>query len=258
MKKSPAAVLFFTIRPKNAHLHVRMLRTFLCACLFILLAAFPHPAVSSSPSTSSPSGELDPSAPALVLGAFIAVPPGPDIQKMQSVQELWATVLARHVPEKAFGNDIQSMPAPVLVQWKNLSKRMPSWTAVEKLQNITGFFNRWDSIGDLENYGAEEYWAIPEEFLEKGGGDCEDFAIIKYFALRYFGWPEQDLWILLGKDNKADRYHAVLAARTGEKIFILDNLSRPSNLLLSDKQYTLSFTPLYAISELGAWIFKEK
>jgi predicted transglutaminase-like cysteine proteinase len=234
-----------------------MLRTFLCACLFIFPAAFPclsapqdaapHPAVSSPPS-----------APAPALSAFAAAPPGPDDQEIKNLRELWTTALARHAPEKAFGNDIQAMPSPVLAQWKNLSKRMPSWTAVEKLQNINGFFNRWESKSDLENYGVEEYWAIPEEFLDKSGGDCEDFAIIKYLALRYFGWPGQDLWLLLGRENKTGRHHAVLAARAGEKTFILDNLSRPAYLLIPEKQYMQNFTPLYAMNELGVWMFTEK
>jgi predicted transglutaminase-like cysteine proteinase len=210
--------------------------------------ATPHPAISSLPSAP----------PAPVLSAFTAVPPGPGTPKIQIFQELWATVLTRHAPEKAFGNDIQTMPTPVFAQWKNLSRRMSFWTAVEKLQNINGFFNRWDSKSDFDNYGVEEYWATPEEFLEKGGGDCDDFAIIKYLALRYFGWPEQDLWLLLGKENKTGRLHAVLAARAGEKMFILDNLSRPAYLLIPEKQYMQNFIPLYAINELGVWVFTKK
>lgn len=129
---------------------------------------------------------------------------------------------------------------------------MPSWTAEKKLQNINGFFNCRESKTDQENYGVEEYWACPEEFLEKGG-DCEDFAIAKYLALRYFGWPEQDLWILLVRESKTGKHHAVLAARTGEKTFILDNLSRPVYLLIPDKQYLRTVTPLYAVNSLGAW-----
>jgi predicted transglutaminase-like cysteine proteinase len=257
MRISPATTLFFIIRPKNAHRYARLLLTFPCACLLLLSAAFPCLSApqdaASHPAISSPS-----SAPAPALSDFAAVSPGPDIQEMLALQKLWMAALARHAPEKAFGNEIQAMPSPVLTQWKNLSKRMLSWTAVEKLQNINGFFNRWESKNDSDNYGVEEYWAIPEEFLDKGGGDCEDFTIIKYLALRYFGWPEQELWILLGKDNKTGRHHAVLAARTGEKTFILDNLSRPAYLLIPEKQYMQNFTPHYAMNELDAWTLTEK
>ena len=225
-----------------------MLRVILCVCLFVLATALP---CMGAPQKYAPQ-----SASALppVLSAFTAAHPDIETQEMQQLQRLWANVLARHDPEKAFGNAIQAMPSPVLTQWKNLSKRMPSWTAVEKLQNINGFFNRWRSIDDLKNYGTEEYWATPEEFLEKGGGDCEDFAIIKYLALRYFGWPEQNLWLLLGKKHTVGSFHAVLAARTGERKFILDNLSRPPYLLIPEEKYMRNFTPFYAMNCLGIWL----
>ena len=197
------------------------------------------------------------SAPPPAFSAFHAVRPTPDLRELQELQAVWADILARHDPEKAFGNAVQAMPPPVLAQWRNLSRRMPAWTATEKLQNINGFFNRWPSKSDLENYGVEEYWALPEEFLEKGGGDCEDYAIIKFLALRYFGWPKQDIWLVLGKENKNKRGHAVLAARAGERLFILDNLSRPAHLLIPEEQYMRNFTPLYAMNELGAWVFEK-
>lgn len=40
---------------------------------------------------------------------------------------------------------------------------------------------------DLEVWGVEDYWASPKEFLEKRKGDCEDFAIAKYFLLLDIG-----------------------------------------------------------------------
>lgn len=33
-------------------------------------------------------------------------------------------------------------------------------------------------VKDMDNYGGREYWAAPEETLEKRKGDCEDFAIL--------------------------------------------------------------------------------
>lgn len=124
------------------------------------------------------------------------------------------------------------------------------WT--EQLQFISAFFNNRRSISDLENYGEEEYWATPEEFLERGG-DCEDFALAKYLALRYFGWPEEDLWLLLVENKQEDNRHAALAARRDGKMFILDNLSRPAYLLLTEEQFMQSFSPLYAINSYGIW-----
>ena len=223
-------------------------RVLLLLCAALLLAALqPAPfCPASGPETDTP-----PRVPCLT--GFTAVRVGGEAKEIQKFQNDWATMASRHSPEKAFGKHITAMTAPVLAQWNNLSKLMPSWTPEKKLQNINGFFNRWDSKDDQSNYGTEEYWASPEEFLENGG-DCEDYAIIKYMALRYFGWPEEDLWLLLAKDKKTGEHHAALAARTGEKIFILDNLSRPVYLLIPEAQYVRNFIPLYAINDRGAWM----
>jgi predicted transglutaminase-like cysteine proteinase len=64
------------------------------------------------------------------------------------------------------------------------------------------------------------------------------------------------MWILLGKDLKRQAAHAVLAARSGSRVFILDNLSSPAYLLIPEPQYLRNFLPLYAINESGFWIFK--
>ena len=221
-------------------------RALLFACALLLLPLVP-------PCLAAPADDPAPPAFAPIVSDFTAVRIDLDAREVQPFLKLWRDVMNRHVPEKAFGNSISALTPPVLAQWGNLAKLMPAWTAEKKLQNINGFFNRWDSKSDRANYEVEEYWASPEEFLEKGG-DCEDFAIIKYLALRYFGWPEQDLWLLLLRENKSGEHHAALAAKTGEKIFILDNLSRPVYLLIPEKQYLRNFTPLYGINGLGMWM----
>lgn len=229
----------------------------LCACALLpFLPASPCLAAHATNVPPPENGSLSPGndipAQAPALSGFTAVRVSRETNEAQHIIALWQDVLSRHIPEKAFGNDTGILSPPVLTQWKNLSKLMPVWTSEKKLQNINGFFNRWDSKSDQDNYATEEYWATPEEFLEKGG-DCEDFAIAKYLALRGFGWPERDLWLLLLTENKSGEHHAALAAKTGEKTFILDNLSRPVYLLIPEKHYVQNFTPLHAINGLGVW-----
>ena len=181
---------------------------------------------------------------------FVEFPePTPESRQLQLH---WQTVMERHDPEVAFGSKQTALPAPVREQWNALSRRAPKMSWTEQLQFVNAFFNNRGSVPDLENYGEEEYWATPEEFLQNGG-DCEDFALAKYLALRRFGWPEEDLWLLLVEKRQEDGHHAVLAARKGGKIFILDNLSRPAHLLLTEEQFMRTFSPLYAINSLGIW-----
>lgn len=42
-------------------------------------------------------------------------------------------------------------------------------------------------------YGVADHWATPLETLQRGQGDCEDSAILKYFALKQLGVPDERL-----------------------------------------------------------------
>lgn len=55
---------------------------------------------------------------------------------------------------------------------------------LSRLKRINTFFNRRvDYVEDREVWGQPDYWASPLETLNKGAGDCEDYAIGKYFSL---------------------------------------------------------------------------
>lgn len=171
------------------------------------------------------------------------------------LQQLWESALERHDPEKAFGRHQRLMNPYRKEQWNNIVASWNSMTPDKKLRVINGFFNNWPSKSDQENYGQKEYWASPEEMLRKGSGDCEDYAIIKYLALRYLSWPSQDIWLVLVQDRKKKTHHAVLAARYGQQTFILDNLSKPRYLIIPEEAYMKNYMPFYAINEESSWIF---
>jgi predicted transglutaminase-like cysteine proteinase len=55
---------------------------------------------------------------------------------------------------------------------------------LSRLKRINTFFNRRiEYLDDREVWGQADYWASPLETLSKGAGDCEDYAIGKYFSL---------------------------------------------------------------------------
>lgn len=93
-------------------------------------------------------------------------------------------------------------------------------------------------------WGTSDYWATPIEMARKGAGDCEDFAIAKYWALRNLGMPDDKLQLVLLQDTRRQLFHAVLIAHTGSGAYVLDNVS---NRLLVDTdiaqyQPIMSFT----------------
>jgi LDH2 family malate/lactate/ureidoglycolate dehydrogenase len=60
----------------------------------------------------------------------------------------------------------------------------------QRLALVNQFYNRRVLFrDDLEVWGQVDYWASPLETLNKGEGDCEDYAIAKYFTLLAAGVP---------------------------------------------------------------------
>lgn len=101
-----------------------------------------------------------------------------------------------------------------------------------RLQAINQFFNRRLLFReDIETWGQIDYWASPLEFLEKGQGDCEDYAIGKYFSLIASGMPPTRLRLVyvkavIGGQASVQQAHMVLAyyPSSGADPLILDNL----------------------------------
>jgi predicted transglutaminase-like cysteine proteinase len=94
------------------------------------------------------------------------------------------------------------------------------------LPPVNGFFNRLPAVTDLVQWGVEDYWATPSEFLASSGGDCEDYAIAKYFTLKELGVPIARLRLVYARTWHSNEAHMVLAyyAAPGADPLIMDNL----------------------------------
>ncbi|GEM_PF-684795 len=85
-----------------------------------------------------------------------------------------------------------------LNDWTLLIKENQSATAEQKLERVNNFFNDTSRIQytpDTILWNKYDYWASPVEFLLKGAGDCEDYAIAKFFTLLALGVPQDKLKI---------------------------------------------------------------
>src|SRR5205085_4685008 len=71
-------------------------------------------------------------------------------------------------------------------------------------------------------YGETDFWASPLATFSRGAGDCEDYAIAKFAALRLAGMAADDLRILILRDA-ARGDHAVAAARPDGRRLPPDN-----------------------------------
>jgi predicted transglutaminase-like cysteine proteinase len=123
----------------------------------------------------------------------------------------------------------------------------------EQLRAVNSFFNQQLSFqDDTRIWGQTDYWATPIESLIKGAGDCEDYALAKYFSLRNLGVPSEKLRITYVKALSQNQAHMVLTyyASPGAEPLVLDNLIgeiRPA----SQRKDLL---PVYAFNAEGLYL----
>ncbi|MDR2893333.1 MAG: transglutaminase-like cysteine peptidase [Deltaproteobacteria bacterium] len=174
--------------------------------------------------------------------------------------KLWLPVLQKERAAPSFSHNGKSFGRIDATSWRNLIKYSQNHTESELLQMVNGFFNQWPAQNDAKSWDTNEHWATPGEFLHLRRGDCEDYAITKYFALRFLGMEASRLRIVIvrqkGEDGKFLRQlHAVLAVQRGPNWFILDNNAVPRDNVFPQTMYRGRFVPLYSINEEGAWIY---
>jgi predicted transglutaminase-like cysteine proteinase len=127
----------------------------------------------------------------------------------------------------------------------------------EKLELVNDFMNRTPFLSDLQHWGKEDYWATPVEFLSTNGGDCEDFSIAKYFALRSLGVPDEKLRITYVKEvvvyNEAHMVLAYFPAPDAEPL-VLDNI----NKTIRPASTRTDLVPVYSFNGSGLWLAKDQ
>ena len=129
--------------------------------------------------------------------------------------------------------------------WEALLKQPTQGNIQATLNRVNQFFNsRIRFVDDITVWGQEDYWATPVEALRKGAGDCEDYALAKYFTLRELGVPASQLRITYVKALQLNQAHMVVTwYSTPDAIpLVLDNL-KPA-ILPATARSDLLFIPL--------------
>ncbi|MDR2050878.1 MAG: transglutaminase-like cysteine peptidase [Deltaproteobacteria bacterium] len=173
---------------------------------------------------------------------------------------LWRRVLEEETNTPSFTKNGGHLRPPDAAQWLNLVQRAEKLARdADKLRMVNGYFNQWRSKSDTYAWSSPEHWDTPREFISQRGGDCEDYAIAKYFALRFLGFPAERMRIVLVRPLTAQKkalpqLHAVLAVASENTWFILDNNARPRDNIFLHTQYGGRFIPLFSMNEKGAWV----
>lgn len=139
-----------------------------------------------------------------------------------------------------------------LYDWQAMLQESHSAAVNDQLRQVNNFFNRRVQYSeDQYAWGRSDYWATPLETLAKGAGDCEDFAIAKYFSLMMLGIPTEKMRLVYvkarigGPASRIQQAHMVLAfyATPDAEPQVLDNLITDIRLASSrpDLQPVFSF-----------------
>jgi predicted transglutaminase-like cysteine proteinase len=90
--------------------------------------------------------------------------------------------------------------------------------------------NRIPQVSDNSHWGLNDYWSTPAELIASNGGDCEDFVIAKYLALRESGIPAEKLRLTYTKSFQGEKIenHMVLAyySAPDAEPLLLDNIQQ--------------------------------
>lgn len=79
-----------------------------------------------------------------------------------------------------------------------------------QLQTVNDFFNALKYETDWITWHQKDYWASRKEFLGVGQGDCEDYAIAKYFTLRQLGYTNKQIFLTYVRAAQTQMPHIVL------------------------------------------------
>lgn len=102
-------------------------------------------------------------------------------------------------------------------------------------------------MSDPDQYGVDDRWTAPLATLAAAAGDCEDYAILKYVALRDAGYSMEDLRLVIVRDRLARQDHAVTAVREEGLWLLLDN----RHDVLLERKDAWHFTPLFVLDREG-------
>jgi len=149
-----------------------------------------------------------------------------------------------------FNASLNSNVAPKeIVQLKASLNSMKGLPLNQMATQVNSLMNSKRYVEDSNNYGKSDYWATPIEFYQRGG-DCEDFAIAKYTALRALGVPDNRMRVAIVQDQKKNIPHAILIVYTDQGAMILDNQIKTA--VKADK--IRHYKPIFSINQSAWWL----
>lgn len=165
----------------------------------------------------------------------------------------WLSVMDRYAGERGLENG-PCTDNPIIchiVEWKAHLDTLKGMDRLSQLEDVNRYMNAHPYIQDIANWGLPDYWETPKEFLDRNG-DCEDYAIAKYYSMRALGMDHDVLRIVVLQDLNLQIPHAILVAYVGGKPYVLDN--QIPQVVTADVIH--HYRPFYSINETNWWLHR--
>jgi predicted transglutaminase-like cysteine proteinase len=166
----------------------------------------------------------------------------------------WTGVLARYFDEKKLADapcTASAFNRCHLAEWSRFIESVRGLEPRRQVAEVNRYMNQKRYVIDPVNYGVADYWATPLQFLTKNG-DCEDYAIAKFFSLRALGFDNDTLRILVVDDLNLKIAHAVLVVYLNGVPSILDNQVAPVVRVDAIRHYR----PIFSVNESYWWFHR--
>ncbi len=161
----------------------------------------------------------------------------------------WSSVLSKMNVWKGYLDDPKTKDLKFAAKWQEVKNKAENAPKREQVKVVNSYFNKWPYRTDINNFGMNDYWASPPEFLRKSG-DCEDYAIAKFYALKELGFSNEEMRVVAVRDTIRNLGHAVLVVYLDGDALVLDN---QTNMLLSHTKYK-HYKPAYSVNEKYRWM----
>lgn len=160
----------------------------------------------------------------------------------------WTRVLGTHPGDMNRAIDRCQDGSCKPLQWEEFISHAESLGREAQIYAVNAEMNRSPYITDLVNWGMEDYWETPLQFLDRSG-DCEDYAIAKYMTLRELGFSPEEMRIVILKDSNINLMHAILVVSHNGRALVLDNYIPQ----VTESTRIRHYHPIYAINENRWW-----
>lgn len=159
--------------------------------------------------------------------------------------------------KQTFNNVYGESSSKLFEQWIKLMTDHEQKDDWQKMRLVNHFFNKKITfVDDIVHWKEKDYWATPIEFIGTKGGDCEDFALAKYFTLKAMGVDPTKMRLMYVRALTINQPHMVLiySEKFDQMPLVLDNIN--PKILPANQRRDLK--PVYSFNGDGLWLAKAK